>query len=676
MEKITSTVGDLLSPAIDQSKGCLAASASQSVNFPCDALPAIPPIAKIQAASKRLTGLANAATAGSCHQKIWFSFFFDGTGNNLDADLHMTKHSNVAKLFRAHSGDENIGGKAPPRTGKTADTYRIYVPGVGTYFKEIKDPGGSTTGLGMGSMGDARIIWALNYLKILLKPHLELAHDPKCKITEINIAAFGFSRGSALARAFVSDLVNDHCKNRGKEYFYDGIRLRVRFLGIFDTVASSGLAASANVMGKIRAIYADHKKHVEKRLSDRRETRADILAFTGEGKAGADPTPGWFDGHNAYGGRLQIPHMVEDVRHIVAAHENRNSFPLDSVTVLQDDGTFFKPPHFHEYVFPGVHSDVGGSYSPGEGGKHPDRVRKLGLIPLRMMYEFALSAEVPMIPSSAWDFKISEDFVTDDQVEKDFTYYQSKLGATGGTLGGTFNAHMALLFQWRFQSIRKKLFKDTAQADRIKSNHDTVFEPNLAVRNAECLKRTKERAAAQAAYYKASNLYQGSTATFMVPRGVVVPNVAHMKKQKEIRAIEYQLAIDEYNVAFAKQNSAPNDTGLAANIAYYDHLFFENAKDINLAIYMPILNALNVNLFHLSSEARLRPHYRVFWNAYRMEFDLDRNRKKLYGMRDSRLITFFDDYVHDSLGAFAKDATFPSDPRVIYVGSDDKLEHA
>ena len=675
MAKLASMVGDQLSPAIDQSKRCLAASASQSVNFPCDSLPALPPIAKIQTASKRIAGMAKETPAGSCLQTLWFSFFFDGTGNNLKADLHMTKHSNVAKLFRAHFGEENIGGTVLG-TAKANGPYRIYVPGVGTYFKAVKDPGGSTTGLGMGAMGDARIIWALDQLKNLLKPHFELARDPKCKISEINIAAFGFSRGSALARAFVSDLVNEHCKKKGDDFFYDGVKLNVKFLGIYDTVASSGLAASANVMGKIRAIYADHKKHVEKRIADRQETRADILAFTSGGNAGADPTPGWFDGHNAYGGRLRIPPMVKDVRHIVAGHENRNSFPLDSVTVLQRDGTFFKPSHFHEYVFPGVHSDVGGSYSPGEGGKHPSGLRKLGLVSLRMMYEFALSAGVPMVPSTAWNDDISEDFMTDGQVEKDFSYYQSKLGATGGTLGGTFNAHMALLFQWRFQSIRKKLFKDTAQADRIKSNHDTVFAPNLAIQNEECLKRAKERGTAQAAYYKASNLYRGSTATFMVPRGVVVPNVAHMKKQMEIRAIEYQLAIDKYNVAYAKQNSAPNDTGLAANIAYYDHLFLENAKEINLAIYMPILNALNVNLFHLSSEARLRPHYKTFWSAYRMEFDLDRNLKKLYGMRDSKLITFFDDYVHDSLAAFAKDATFPSDPRVIYVGSDNKLAHA
>lgn len=30
---------------------------------------------------------------------LWLTFFFDGTGNNLDADLENHEHSNVARLF-------------------------------------------------------------------------------------------------------------------------------------------------------------------------------------------------------------------------------------------------------------------------------------------------------------------------------------------------------------------------------------------------------------------------------------------------------------------------------------------------------------------------------------------------------------------------------------------------
>lgn len=46
------------------------------------------------------------------------------------------------------------------------------------------------------------------------------------------------------------------------------------------------------------------------------------------------------------------------------------------------------------------------------------------------------------------------------------------------------------------------------------------------------------------------------------------------------------------------------------------------------------------------------------------------------GLRDEKIVAFFDNYVHDSLAGFAQDATLPSDPRVIYIGDDIKSRHA
>ena len=100
-----------------------------------------------------------------CKQSLWFSFFFDGTGNNLDADEGLSKHSNVAKLFRAHaSNDASVG------------IYRTYIPGVGTYFPEIGDDGGSKLGLGTGAMGEERLGYALEKFDVDLAPHLNRAH--------------------------------------------------------------------------------------------------------------------------------------------------------------------------------------------------------------------------------------------------------------------------------------------------------------------------------------------------------------------------------------------------------------------------------------------------------------------------------------------------------------------
>ena len=66
----------------------------------------------------------------------------------------------------------------------------------------------------------------------------------------------------------------------------------------------------------------------------------------------------------------------------------------------------------------------------------------------------------------------------------------------------------------------------------------------------------------------------------------------------------------------------------------------------------------------------VRPHYRGLLDAYEAEFVND------IGLRDLKVIAFFDNYVHDSLAGFGQDATLPSDPRVIYIGDDIKSQHA
>jgi hypothetical protein len=40
---------------------------------------------------------------------------------------------------------------------------------------------------------------------------------------------------------------------------------------------------------------------------------------------------------------MRIPQMVEEVRHFVAAHEVRNSFPLESISFLDMESLFGQP---------------------------------------------------------------------------------------------------------------------------------------------------------------------------------------------------------------------------------------------------------------------------------------------------------------------------------------------
>ncbi|PHV11931.1 T6SS phospholipase effector Tle1-like catalytic domain-containing protein [Chitinimonas sp. BJB300] len=161
----------------------------------------------------------------------------------------------------------------------------------------------------------------------------------KPKLTRIHISAFGFSRGAAEARVFVNWLLEAYGGS------IVGIPLQIDFLGVFDTVASVGLA---------------------------------------HGMLVADGHMGWADGEN-----LAIPSEVRRCVHLVSAHEVRGSFPLDSVC----RGNTL-PANCKEVVYPGVHADVGGGYPPKDQGRSPSHADKLSQIALAQMYREARIAGV------------------------------------------------------------------------------------------------------------------------------------------------------------------------------------------------------------------------------------------------------------------------------------------
>jgi hypothetical protein len=100
---------------------------------------------------------------------------------------------------------------------------------------------------------------------------------------------------------------------------------------------------------------------------------------------------------------------------------------------------------------------------------------------------------------------------------------------------------------------------------------------------------------------------------------------------------------------------------------FYDKQLLLDAKSI-YDIYMTTAS-INGKVTR-SNRARLRPHYKVMMDAYENEY--------LRGdsVLDASVVSLFDNYVHDSLAAFAKDATLPSDPRVVFLGGDAKYGYA
>lgn len=169
-----------------------------------------------------------------CNGQVYVNLFFDGTGNNKDwkepglngTQTSVGKHSNVARLYNASIDGFEDG------------FFSHYVPGLGTPFEKIGDPGGHR-GMAWGYMGADRINWAITrilnsvhyyvtealllddetartvvnnasslfanmglegpYRRMVLttwEQKLEaIIRTSQRQVTRINVAVFGFSRG-------------------------------------------------------------------------------------------------------------------------------------------------------------------------------------------------------------------------------------------------------------------------------------------------------------------------------------------------------------------------------------------------------------------------------------------------------------------------------------------------
>ncbi len=190
-------------------------------------------------------------------------YAFDGTWNDR---RKMKNPTNVWKLWRVY---------------KDA---KFYYKGVGTNW-HTKHIGGLT-----GAGGKNRI----------RKAYKDLVKQVKKGDCEIDI--IGFSRGAAQARDFANLIRRKGVKIKGKK-----IKLRVRFLGLFDTVASHGIPGNNINIG--------------------------------------------YD--------LKVRDHIDYVAHATANDERRHFFPLHSIHPRRGQRNTLKR---HEKGFPGAHSNVGGGY--------------------------------------------------------------------------------------------------------------------------------------------------------------------------------------------------------------------------------------------------------------------------------------------------------------------------
>ena len=263
-------------------------------------------------------------------QKKRIVLCFDGTWNNVDSGKAETNVARIARAVRANSGEDNV----PQLT--------LYLRGVGSTGLAIQKLVGGAFGEGVDdNIRSGYMFLAQNYVPD----------------NEDEIYIFGFSRGAFTARSLAGFIASsgllkrqtlDHlpkaweyyrseadrspagfCKKYGSDCHKD---VRIRFLGVWDTVGALGIPAS--FLGDL--------------------SRKD------------------YEFHNT------TPSKIVDVaRHALAIDEHRDEFVPTLWT-----GTCPDHSDIRQVWFAGAHADVGGGYQD----------RALADIPLRWMAEEAEKA--------------------------------------------------------------------------------------------------------------------------------------------------------------------------------------------------------------------------------------------------------------------------------------------
>lgn len=625
-----------------------------------------------------------AAPSPPCAKALTISLFFDGTNNHepSDKDARPPTTTNVARLFRA-SLDPEVG--MPEETGY----YRYYMQGVGTEFKEIGEYAPQGSGLTMAVGGENRINWGitrlldalgrscgLGYLpndeayalvqamgicrlketlslglldgnarrKAALQPPLgkleaKLAEQREqgstAEIKAIRLFVYGFSRGAAQARTFTNWLelltrVEDGGETR---YLFAGLPISIVFLGLFDTVASVGLAYLA-------PFAAGHMS--------------------------------WADDS------MRLPDSIQFLKrcvHLVAAHEQRGCFPLDSIRRKDDPRNGLSRSRYRdgtaEYIYPGVHSDVGGGYPPGDQGKARDGSHQvLSQIALHHMYSEAFKVGAPLqVPPIALDtdqpkwLEMSEETLSSFDISSNlitrFNAWQAQLSS--GPLEVVMAREAEMITAWRIDRFAH------GSMDR------QPFYRHISGDNGKDM--TKEEREAFA-YLHALQMEQDAEARGAQPRQ------RHYRTEEERQQAEAQAARKK---AEAERIKAAYEADHQTSVTFNTHKEYdpplEQRQLRNAALdfrrdYIPewnmregdgqgdwemqtatLVNALLGGLVYLTNEQDEAGEYQ------RMRLLGDRNYPKLFSALNTpaneqaaQVIALYDEQVHDSRAWFMNSA--------------------
>jgi hypothetical protein len=413
-----------------------------------------------------------------CETTLQFGVFFDGTDNNMERDRERFAHSNIARLWACY----------PRESFRGID--RLYVPGVGTQFSEIDSAPEGWQGTAFGVGCEARVLFALlktldfvhqfllhgkprydkRQLRVLCKDKtptskrdlyaiLALGHpnglpeegdngelrrrffkeeteylrklisQSKVRVTEIAVDIFGFSRGAAEARTYAAWL--SEILSSGK---LAGVPLTVRFMGLFDTVASAGMQEM--LIGGLNNATGGHD--------------------------------GW-----ARKESLLIPKNVANCVHFVAMHELRKNFPIDEIAV---GGV--RPANCHEFAYPGAHSDIGGGYAPGAlgiaTGQAPanDDAMKLSQITLNHLFSYATAAFAPLSKELGRSTASNDPFAVAPELKRDFAAFILANGGGHKRLADCMETYLA--WRWHIRDI----YTEVGHVQRATTDRHLLLQAN------------------------------------------------------------------------------------------------------------------------------------------------------------------------------------------------------
>jgi hypothetical protein len=236
------------------------------------------------------------------------SLFFDGTLNNrnntevrmrgeadedqLESASYTNDLSNIAKIERLLAEQAGYDIKL-----------KLYIEGIGT---EDNETDSLALGASMG-MGDTGVVSKVEIGLENLYTAITEKVEKTTPIVHVHLDSFGFSRGAAAARHFIHKALHERGYVLQKKLESAGYTVssgvKVRFVGLFDTVASYGLAHYNDTSD----LSLDAVKHAEK------------------------------------------------VVQLAAAEEHRKNYRLTDIDSAGAKG--------REIFLPGVHSDIGGSYN-------------------------------------------------------------------------------------------------------------------------------------------------------------------------------------------------------------------------------------------------------------------------------------------------------------------------